>query len=201
MHGCDRHFCQSTVVAQCQSRKVYTCQECGGKQLCCTCGTSWRSCSNNAISTHFLGHWPIWSFEVYCSARFHIKNFTAFCTATVSTSNIFPEIGGVTHQFSLDQHVLQSEFQSSSSSMLNLIDFLVHISVTVRVLRARTRSLDREQLSVLVGVSPSFLRSSLLSSVSRGLCVHVFRSNVCFVLGTCHFLELDVSSTHVVLYP
>ena len=45
-------------------------------------------------------------------------------------------------------------------------------------------SLDREQLSVLPGVFPLLLRSSLLSSVRECPCVRFFRSNVRFVLGT-----------------
>ena len=49
----------------------------------------------------------------------------------------------MTHQFSLDQLVLQRELHSSSSSSLNLIDVLVLIPVcvTVRCLRAWTQAL------------------------------------------------------------
>ena len=91
------------------------------------------------------------------SARFQTPFATA-CTAAVSnyrnvsaviflppvpTSNNSGEVSDVTHQFSLDQLVVQREFHSSSSSMLNLIDVVVlvhlHVLVTIPVLRARLK--------------------------------------------------------------
>ena len=66
------------------------------------------------------------------SARFH-KTSTPACTEAVSTSNSFPEISDATHQFSLDQLVVQCEFHSSNSSMINLIDFIVLVRVFVAV--------------------------------------------------------------------
>ena len=70
--------------------------------------------------------------------------------------------------------------------MLNLNDFLVliHVLVTVRVRRAGTQAFDREQRSVLAGVSPLFLRTSLLSSVSRVPLRSRLSSQSRFVSGT-----------------
>ena len=97
---------------------------------------------------------------------------------------------------SLDQLVLQREFHLSNSFMLNLIDFLVLVHIHVIV-----HASDREQFRVLAGVFPTFLRSSLLSSVSRGS-LHSRLSFQCLLRSRdLQLAGLDVSSTHVVLHP
>ena len=116
---------------------------------------------------------PLWRLadlvsRAHRSARFH-KNSSLIALQQFPLKS-FPWIVDVTHQFSLDKLVLQREFIPSSTSMLHLIIFLVlvHVLVTVRVLRASTQAFDRAQLSCLAGVCPSFLRSSVLHRFSRG---------------------------------
>ena len=76
-------------------------------------------------------------------SKISLKISTPACIAADSISNIFPGISEVTDQFSQDKLVLQHEFHSSSSSVLNLIDFLVivHVFVPVRGLGAQTQAL------------------------------------------------------------
>ena len=80
-------------------------------------------------------------------------------------------------------------------SCLHCSWFLVHNrGRVVRVLSSWTQTC--EQLSMLAGVSPSYLRSSLLSSVSRGS--HHSRLSFQCLLGSrdLHVVDLCVSSTH-----
>ena len=130
---------------------------------------SWRSCSSSVCYLN-TPPWPLTDLvsRSHCSARFRSMCFAHAGTATVSTSNNSPEISDVTHQFSLDQLVLQREFQSSSSSMLNLIDFLVlvHGVVTVRVLRAHTQALIVSNFQCLRVCHRCFFEVHCLQSVS-----------------------------------
>ena len=84
--------------------------------------------------------------------------------------------------------VLQRDFHSSNSSMLNRIVFPCRPCSRYRSCApCPDSSLDREQHSVLAGVSPLFVRSSLHSSVSRVSLRSRLSFQCCFVLGTCHF--------------
>ena len=82
--------------------------------------------------------------------------------------------------------------------MLNLIDFLVLISVfvTVRVLCAQTQALIVRNFQCSRVSLRYFFEVHCFHQVHECLCVHVFPSNVCFVRGPCPFVDLDVSSTH-----
>ena len=175
--------CQSTVAGQNQSWKVYDLS-----------GAQWysrRLCLGSVVSTPLLhpdlvsrGHFSerfqtdFWHL-LHCSG-FHFKQ----CSRDLGrNSSVFAWSAGLSTWVSF-VHAQLDWFPRPRPCFR-------HRSCSPQP----DSCLDLQQLSALVGVSSSFLRNSwLLINFTR---VSAFISFV--LVSTCHFVDVDVSSTHVVL--